>query len=114
MAKTKKPFSYKPYMFAAAHKIWRWYPVRHARLKLAKITPNIFKCEICSVLTDKVQVDHITPVVDPKTGFTTWDDYFERMFCSVENLQVLCHECHKQKTQAENSVRRKKKKGTVK
>jgi hypothetical protein len=39
-------------------------------------------------------------------GFTTWDDVINRMFCEKENLQVLCHECHKAKTQEEKESRR--------
>jgi len=44
-----------------------------------------------------VEVDHIKPVV-PATGFTSWDDYIDRMFCEQTNLQVLCKKCHKDKT----------------
>ncbi len=49
----------------------------------------------------EVQVDHINPVVDPKTGFTTWDEYINRLYCGKENLQVLCLECHKRKSKEE-------------
>lgn len=53
-----------------------------------------------------VVVDHILPVV-PIDGFTSWDDVIYRMFCPVENLQVLCKECHKNvKTRVENEERR--------
>ena len=48
-----------------------------------------------------VQVDHIVPVVDPVTGFTTWDDFISRLFCDKDNLQVLCTECHKIKSKEE-------------
>lgn len=69
-----------------------------------------FKCAHCSgefVATD-VQVDHIHPVVDPKIGFTTWDDYINRMFCEVDGYQVLCKPCHKIKTDEEKQQRKKK------
>lgn len=46
-------------------------------------------------------VDHIQPVVDPSTGFTSWDDLIERLFCEEDGLQVLCHECHQRKTEDE-------------
>ena len=53
-----------------------------------------------------VVVDHIEPVV-ATTGFTSWDTVISRMFCSVEGLQVLCKDCHKNvKTKAENEARR--------
>jgi len=48
-----------------------------------------------------VQVDHIIPVIDPATGFTTWDAFIERLFCDRDNLQVLCTSCHDIKTKEE-------------
>lgn len=48
-----------------------------------------------------VQVDHMSPVVDPATGFISWDVYIDRMFCEEYNLQVLCTTCHKAKTAKE-------------
>lgn len=47
-----------------------------------------------------VQVDHIDPVI-PLTGFVSWDDVINRMFCEKENLQVLCKTCHDAKTSEE-------------
>lgn len=62
-----------------------------------------YKCNSCSNLFigSDVQVDHIDPVVSPTEGFTTWDNYIERLFCKKENLQVLCLTCHKQKSKLE-------------
>ena len=54
-----------------------------------------------------VQCDHINPVVPPETGFTTWDDFIERLFCDKSNLQILCVDCHKAKTKLELSLRKK-------
>jgi len=50
-----------------------------------------------------VALDHVIPVIDPKTGFTTWDDYIERMFNG--KVQLLCHSCHNIKTTQENGER---------
>ena len=50
-------------------------------------------------------MDHIDPVVNPETGFTTFDDYIERMFCGVAGFQVLCKSCHDAKTYLENQLR---------
>lgn len=47
-----------------------------------------------------VQVDHIIPAgslqsTDDLKGFV------ERLFCSIDGLQVLCKPCHDDKTQKE-------------
>lgn len=64
-------------------------------------------CASCGVLfpAKSVVVDHIEPVV-ATSGFTNWDDVVQRMFCSAENLQVLCKECHRQKSKIENEERK--------
>ena len=53
--------------------------------------------------------DHIIPVVDPKEGFKDWYTYWERLYVSPEEwetrLQVLCHICHKDKTDEEKALR---------
>jgi len=54
-----------------------------------------------------VNVDHVKPVVDPKVGFTTWDDFILNLFCTKDNLQVLCSKCHDIKTKMENNSRKK-------
>jgi 5-methylcytosine-specific restriction endonuclease McrA len=68
---------------------------------------NCAECKQLFVAAD-VQVDHINPVVDPKTGFTTWDNFIERMFCEMKNLQVMCKPCHKIKTDQEKLERKKR------
>jgi 5-methylcytosine-specific restriction endonuclease McrA len=52
-----------------------------------------------------VEVDHILPVVDPDVGFISWDVFIERLYCKMENLQLLCKECHKEKTKTERKAR---------
>ena len=54
----------------------------------------------------EVVVDHISPVVDPKQGFVSWDVFIERLFCPKDNLQVLCVPCHKIKTKEETNGRK--------
>lgn len=51
-------------------------------------------------------VDHIKPVVDPVQGFTSWDELISRLFCEVDGLQVLCHDCHSRKTADEQEQRK--------
>lgn len=70
-----------------------------------------YRCNGCKkeFVQSSIQIDHIVPVVKA-TGFDTWDDYVNSLFCSKDNLQVLCLTCHKAKTKDENAVRRSVKK----
>ncbi len=94
------------------------YPPRNEALKEAKTEKKINPASgrlaqhyVCAGCGDefpmsKVCIDHILPVV-PATGFTTWDDYINRMYCAKENFQVLCKTCHDEKSALEKSSRRK-------
>jgi 5-methylcytosine-specific restriction endonuclease McrA len=51
-----------------------------------------------------VQVDHIVPCGSLKS----YDDlprFVKLMFCEADNLQVLCKECHQDKTNKEREER---------
>lgn len=59
-----------------------------------------------------VAVDHIEPVLDVKYGWQGYDIYVDRLFCDINNLQVLCNfkgerngvkSCHKIKTAEESA-----------
>ena len=52
-----------------------------------------------------VAVDHIHSVVNLSTGFTTWDDFINRLFCEPEAMQALCHACHDSKSDIEDKTR---------
>lgn len=59
------------------------------------------RCKECGSKL-KLQVDHIQ-AVGPTPGSrnangVSWDTFIERMFCSVDGLQVLCVTCHRNKT----------------
>ncbi len=70
-----------------------------------------YRCATCSGMfpATMVVVDHVLPVV-PVTGFTSWDNTIQLMFCDVSGLQVLCKPCHKLKSSKENAERREHKK----
>lgn len=71
-----------------------------------------------------IQVDHVSPVINPNTGFIGYAEWIERQFVgfitwdpkknSVKDLdgkvQVICHFCHAKKSALENSIRRENKK----
>ena len=93
----------------------KWAPISEC-LKLARTRRGFYTCNGCkqevpNTTRDEngkriknVLVDHIQPIIDPATGWVSWDDTIERMFCEADNLQVLCHECHKVKTDEEKAV----------
>jgi 5-methylcytosine-specific restriction endonuclease McrA len=64
-------------------------------------------CASCGVIEKHKDcvMDHIEPVVGPE-GFTTLDDFAERLFCDESNFQNLCKPCHKLKSAAEAAARK--------
>lgn len=97
----------------------RWAPKNEVK-KEARVTRGKYKCKSCNktvgaskVIDGKrvnnVFVDHINPIVDPNTGFTTWDDFIERLFCEKDNLQLLCKSCHDKKSYKEKEIAKKRK-----
>lgn len=63
-----------------------------------------------------VVVDHIDPVVPTHCSLEemSWDDVIYRMWCALDNLQVLCQTCHKSKTSIESKERKRFKKEKTK
>lgn len=105
--KKLKPWSYERYVYAFARRIFRWSPAYRNVTKLATRPGNIRVCAKCEKPFPKreTHVDHVNPVIDPTTGFTTWESYFGRLYVGVDQLQVLCKKDHKVKTKAENKIR---------
>jgi len=113
------PGRLKSFITSAIRSGFRRYPPKYETLKEAfvekKSNPktgrlaSFYKCNKCKnhYVATQVQVDHKIPVVDPKTGFTNWDDFVKRLFCPKKNLQVLCRPCHLVKTQKEKIKRKK-------
>jgi Zn finger protein HypA/HybF involved in hydrogenase expression len=81
-----------------------WKPAQEVKRK-ARVGKGTYRCQKCLKTTKNPQIDHIEPVV-PITGFTTWDDYINRMFCEEDNFQCLCPDCHDEKTKLEKQKRR--------
>lgn len=104
----KKPRPLKSMLLSAIGKVWMYWHGRLEAKKRCKIEskPGWFKCEECYAEREKIEIDHINPVILPEVGFVTWDDYIASKFVEADKLRGLCRECHKQKTQKENKVRR--------
>ncbi|MDW8345659.1 MAG: HNH endonuclease signature motif containing protein [Bacteroidia bacterium] len=81
---------------------------RTAALKKARVKRGIYRCNICKYegpLKD-FEMDHVIPVIG-KEGFTTFDEFIERLFPDSPNgWQLLCKPCHTDKTNKENEERR--------
>lgn len=74
-----------------------------------------YKCEYCGQLAKGaknkkglpyVQVDHTDPVIRIDRELHSWDEFIERLYCSFDNLKVICSDCHKKKTKHERDVRK--------
>lgn len=86
---------------------YRW-PPRYKTKLAARVERGVYKCarKGCGNHPAKeVQLDHIKPVIDPKTGFVDWNTYIERLFVGPSGWQVLCKKHHKQKSKRENARR---------
>lgn len=83
---------------------WR---ARTEAMTAARVSRGRYLCAECKDQfgPKEVILDHIDPVVDPKTGFTTWDDYIRRMYPPAEGFQVLCSGCSAVKTEIEDKMR---------
>jgi len=76
-----------------------------------------YKCESCGALGKaqvakgnpkgqvRIWVDHKDPVV-PLDRYPDWNEYVNRLFCDVDNFEVLCDDCHHMKSQAERQIRK--------
>jgi len=94
----------------------RW-PPKYRVLSRAKVGSRVnpesgrvatfYKCANCQneFTLKNVEVNHIQPVI-PITGFDSWDETINRLFCEEDGLEVLCKPCHKSLTKQENEQRK--------
>jgi 5-methylcytosine-specific restriction endonuclease McrA len=106
----------KGFITTALRSAMRRYPPKYECINAAYVGKKInkksgrsakhYKCNKCKgdFPSTDINVDHIDPVVSNE-GFVDWNTFIERLFCKVENLQVLCIECHKQKSKEERNKR---------
>ena len=91
-----------PPIYEALHKARRPYTGTNKRKKWE------YQCKCCSNWFDakSVAVDHRVPCGELKC----YDDlpgFVERLFCGVDKLDVLCHDCHDAKTKYEREEKKK-------
>lgn len=95
-------------LVTAIRKVWGWNYARRITLERARDKDGFDVCELCFKRTPKNYPDHIEPVgpFHPKT-------FIARMFVSSKDLQAVCKECHRKKTNREFKMRRDKKKKEI-
>ena len=92
------------YLRGQYRKVWFWDDTRKQALKRQyHKTKKKYICEKCDKLVKKAHVDHIIPVGSVNNN---WNVFYNRLFCPLSNLQILCIRCHKLKTLSENNLRR--------
>lgn len=104
----KKPRSLKQILMSGLGKSWMMWGPRNEVKRRCKIEGKTgwWNCEICKRATERIEIDHIKPVVKPEDGFSGWDSYISSKFVEADKLQGICRECHREKTKSENKVRR--------
>jgi 5-methylcytosine-specific restriction endonuclease McrA len=105
--KKSKTYNLQTRIRSALRKLWLWSPMRRNALAKARIGRGLYECSDCKNIFSRqdIAVDHTIPVT-PISGFDTWDEFIQRLFCSPEGLKVLCSLCHSLKTKEENVRRR--------
>jgi 5-methylcytosine-specific restriction endonuclease McrA len=71
-----------------------------------------YQCNVCNKWfpEKKINVDHIVPAGQLSCA-NDLPGFVERLFCEVDELQVICESCHNVKTKKENDDNRKNRKG---
>ena len=57
------------------------------------------------VIKGKIELDHITPIIEPSKGFGNWDDYLHALWIDDTGYQCLCRDCHAEKSAKEAAER---------
>lgn len=109
--KKRRKWNLKGLIISHLRKIFFYSPLRREAMEKAKVG-DLYRSggNGKKYPKDQMKVDHILPVVDPKTGWVDWNTFIDRLFCPVENLQVISKEEHEKKTKAEQKQRRQNKK----
>lgn len=86
-----------------------WKPITQCKMKARRPYkgPNKrqkfeYQCRYCEQWfpEKRVNVDHITPAGQLRTA-NDLPGFVERLFCEIDGLQVLCSNCHDEKTKSE-------------
>jgi hypothetical protein len=87
-------------------------PALKEAMDAARVAFGIYRCASCERPTPRklVEKDHEPPVI-PIDGWDSYDGVVRRWLGETSRIQILCLECHRAKSKAENAERRKARKG---
>ena len=98
---------YFQFIRSALRMAWNKYPAKYAALQKARKAVDKplarhkyeLQCACCEQWFPQkdVQVDHKVGAGSLKT-YNDLPQFVERLFCGVDNLQILCRSCHMAKT----------------
>ena len=80
-----------------------------------KVDSKEIHCQVCDKYVkaslngkNNIQVDHVIPVIpvnELQHKIQDWNVFKSRLFCEKSNLQRICTDCHRSKTQKERVAR---------
>ena len=118
---TQTEAMFKGMIISALRKASMWWKPKQEVLREARVGRGEYRCANCKQVGPKslpplpwkkrkrnnAQLDHINPIIIPEIWFTTYDDWIERCFVEKEWWQVLCRQCHTNKTNEEKKRAKK-------
>jgi 5-methylcytosine-specific restriction endonuclease McrA len=102
---------YWQYIRSSLRRAWSRYPPKYEALAKSRRPSHRkglkweYQCKECSnwFKGTEVQVDHILPAGSLRS-FDECGIFIDRLFCTSDNLQVLCKPCHALKTKSERNI----------
>jgi 5-methylcytosine-specific restriction endonuclease McrA len=103
----RRAFSTSPIVREVMSLVRREIPRFNTNGSQSKKNSVQYLCSECNTWTksSEISVDHIEPVIETGVGFVDWNTFVSRLFCSYDNLRVVCNTCHDKKTQAETTAK---------
>lgn len=99
----RRAFSTSPIVREVMNLVRREIPKFNDDGRQSKRNSIQYLCSECQTWTKstEISVDHTEPVIETGVGFVDWNTFINRLFCSYDNLRVMCNSCHDKKTQSE-------------